>query len=107
MLEDWRCVLNVTCYVDSGWAGCHKSRRSTSGSMVQVLDCTVIHTSRTQATVELSSGEAELHAIGHGINEALFVRNIVPEAEFARKVNMFTYTDSPAGKSMATGFWRR
>ena len=81
------------------WAGCHKTRRSTSGSLVQVLDCSVIHTSRTQATVALSSGEA-----GQGINEALFVKNIILEAEFARKVNIVTYTDCTAGKSMATRF---
>ena len=86
------------------WAGCHKTRRSTSGSLVQVLDCSVIHTSRTQATVALSSGEAELYAIGQGINEALFVKNIILEAEFDRKVNIATYTGSTAGKSMATRF---
>ena len=59
-LGDWRCTVDVTC--------CHKTRRSTSGSLVQVLDCSVIHTSRTQAAVALSSGEAELYAIGQGIN---------------------------------------
>ena len=104
MLGDWHCTVDVTCYVDSDWAGCHKTRRSTSGSLVQVLDCSVIHTSRTQATVALSSGEAELYAIGQGINEALFVKNIILEAEFARKVNIVTCTDSTAGKSMATRF---
>eukprot|EP00439_Symbiodinium_sp_Y106_P016692 s1580_g2.t1 len=48
MLGDWYCTADVTCYVDSDWAGCHKTRCSTSGCLVQVLDCSVIHTSRTR-----------------------------------------------------------
>ena len=52
----------------------------------------------------MSSGEAELYAIGQGINEALYVRNIILEAEFARKERIEAFTDSTAGKSMATRF---
>ena len=104
MRADWRCTLDIACYVDSDWAGCSRTRKSTSGSTVQVLDCDVIHSSRTQATVALSSGEAELYAIGQGVNEALFVKNLVLEAEFARRVQIVAYTDSTAGKSMATRF---
>ena len=70
MLGDWRCTVDVTCYVDSDWAGCHKTR--VQHCLVQVLDCSVI---RIQATVALSSGEAELHAIGQGIDEAFFEKH--------------------------------
>ena len=52
----------------------------------------------------MSSGEAELYAIGQGINEALFVRSLILEAEFSRRVNVIVYTDSTAGKSMASRF---
>ena len=69
-----------------------------------MLDCDVIHSSRTQATVALSSGEAELYAIGQGVNEALSVRSIVLEAEIARKVRIEAITDSTAGKRMANRF---
>ena len=92
------------CYVDSDWAGCNKTRKSTSGSIVQILGSTVVHSSRTQATVALSSGEAELYAIGQGVNEALFLKNLILEAEFARKVRIEAYKDSTAGKSMAIRF---
>ena len=104
MLADWRCTLDIACYVDSDWAGCSRTRKSTSGSTVQVLDCDVIYSSRTQATVALSSGETELYAIGQGVNEALFVKNLVLEAEFARRVQIVAYTDFTAGQSMATRF---
>ena len=51
MLSDWTSSMDIVCYVDSDWAGCSKTRKSTSGSTAQVLGCDVIHTSRTQATV--------------------------------------------------------
>ena len=91
-------------FVDSDWAGCRKPRKSTSGSIAQVLDCDIVHSSRTPATVALSSGEAELYAVGQGINEALYVRNIVLEARFARNVRIEACTDSTVGNSMATRF---
>ena len=104
MLSDWTSSMDIVCYVDSDWAGCSKTRKSTSGSTAQVLGCDVIHTSRTQATVALSSGEAELYAIGQGTSEALFLKSLILEAEFAKKVNMIVYTDSTAGRSIATRF---
>ena len=103
-LSDWKCILDIQCFVDSKWTGCSKTRKFTSGSIVQVLDCDIIHSSRTQAAVPLSSGEAELYAIAQGTNEALYVRNIILEAEFARKVRIEAFTDSTAGKCMATRF---
>ena len=105
-LSDWKCILDIQCFVDSDWAGCSKTRKATATSdcIVQVLDCDIIHSSRTQANVALSSGASELYAIGQGINESLYVRNIILEAEFVRKVTIEAFTDSAAGKSMATRF---
>ena len=62
----------------------------------------MISLSRTQATCALSSGEAELYAIGTGINEALHIKNFLIESELATKVNITVHTDSTAGKSLAT-----
>ena len=71
--------LDIVCYVDSDWAGCSKTRKSTSGRTAQILGSDMIHTSRTQATVALSSGEAELYAIGQGTSDALlgFVLEVI------------------------------
>ena len=93
MLEDWLCVTDVTCYVDNGWAGCHKTRPSTSGSIVQVLGDMVTHTSRTQAA---HSGEAELYAIGQGINEALFVKFLHAELDAAGLLRCVRFTPPSA-----------
>ena len=103
-LSDGNCSLDVNVYVDSDWAGCSKTRKSTSGSTVNILGCNMVSTARTQGTLALPSGEAELYAIGQGVSEALFLRSMLLEAKLAKKVNVIAQTDSTAGKSMATRF---
>ena len=71
---------------------------------VKPLNCPADFCTRTQGTIALSSGEAELYAIGQGISETLYVRNLILDAELAKKVKLHIYTDSTAGKSMATRF---
>ena len=98
------CTLDIDYYVDSDWAGCRTTRKSASGTVVQLLNSTVSFESRTQGTIALSSGEAELYAIGQGTSEALFVKNLITEAKLAKSVNITVHTDPIAGKSMATRF---
>ena len=59
-LANGNCSLDVNVYVDSDWAVCAKSRsrKSTSGSTVNVLGCNLVPTARAQATLALSSSEA-------------------------------------------------
>ena len=72
-LSDGNCSLDGNIYGDSDWAGCSKTRKSTSRS-TDILGCNMISTARTQGTLALSSGEAELYAIGQGVSEVLFLR---------------------------------
>jgi hypothetical protein len=70
--------LNI--YVDSDWAGCHQTRRSTTGFVIELLG-TCIHLGLvTQGVVALSSAEAEFYAISTGAQEALYIRNFIMEA---------------------------
>ena len=46
-------------YVDSDWAGCPDSRRSTSGFVLMLNDAAISWRSKRQLTVALSSAEAE------------------------------------------------
>ena len=100
---DGSCSMDVNVYVDSDWAGCSKTRKSTSGSTVNVLGCNMGSAARTQGTLALSSGEAELYGQS-GVSEALFLRSMLLEARLAKKVNVIAHTDSTAGKSTATRF---
>ena len=75
-----RCVLwyayqgtpsEVTCFTDSDWAGCKRTRRSTSGGCMMWGSHPVKMWSRTQALVSLSSAEAELYAAIKACSETL------------------------------------
>lgn len=46
-------------YVDTDFAGCKESRRSTSGGVCLNQGSNIKHWSRTQTTIALSSGEAK------------------------------------------------
>ena len=69
----------VTTWVDSDWAGCRITRRSTSGGVIKVAGCLVLSWSRVQNTVACSSGEAEFYAICMGAAESLFVHVVASD----------------------------
>ena len=52
----------LTGYTGSGWAGCNLTRRSTSGGVIVHGSHLLLHYSRIQAGVALSSPEPELNA---------------------------------------------
>jgi len=67
-------VIRGLC--DSDWAGCVRTRKSTSGGVV-LLGCHLIsHWSSTQTVIALSSAEAELNAVVKMTSESLGVRNL-------------------------------
>ena len=61
--------LDLRCFTDSDWAGDKTTRRSTSGWLCSLLGTPLSYASRTQATVTLSSSEAELMALSSGMAE--------------------------------------
>ena len=97
-------AIDVNIFVDSDWAGCHDTRRSTSGVSLFVLGANILSHSRTQATVALSSGEAELYAIGSGTADALFIKSLLEESAIFQRANLCVFTDSNVGKSIASRF---
>ena len=93
--------LTVTCHTDSDWAGCTSTRKSTSGVLCSALGVAISALSRTQQTLALSSGEAELYALGLGVAESLFIKSLIFESGSAKTCSITSYTDSTAGKSMS------
>lgn len=61
-------------YVDSDWAGDSTDRRSTTGYIFKVFNCSVSWASKKQATVALSSTEAEYMALSVAASEACWLR---------------------------------
>ena len=59
---------------DSDWAGCVRSRKSTSGGMVVFGGFAVKHWSATQSTIALSNGEVEYNMLARAALGALGVQ---------------------------------
>jgi hypothetical protein len=102
LLDPTKTAIDINTFVDSDWAGCGTTRKSTSGCALFILGVNVCGISRTQQTIALSSGEAELYAIGLGVSESLFVRTLLLESKLCSKCSITVHTDSTAGKSMAS-----
>ena len=72
----WQESCGIETSVDSDWAGCPKTRKSTSGGMVFRGGHLLKHWASTQKTIALSSGEAELAAIVKGACESMGMRSL-------------------------------
>jgi hypothetical protein len=84
-------------YSDSDWAGCAKTRRSTSGGMILRGAHLLAHWSTTQSTVALSSAEAELNALIKAASETLGVMNMLKAMGKDFKVEIFTDSSAANG----------
>ena len=87
-------------FTDSDWAGCRASRRSTSGGVVMHGRHAILHWSKLQANVALSSGEAELNSQVKGAAEGLGVRNAARDLGMQLQVRCLG--DSSAAKGILT-----
>jgi hypothetical protein len=85
-------------YVDSDWAGCMKTRKSTSAGVILFgLHC--IRTwSTTQGSLATSSAEAEFYAIIEGGSRTLGMASLGKDLGCSLKAIM--YSDASAGRSM-------
>ena len=84
--------------VDTDFAGCLKTRRSTSGGSASVGNHLLKVWSTTQPTVALSSGEAELGGIVRGASQALGLQSVA--ADLGLKWQVVVHTDSTAAIGM-------
>ena len=68
-------VKRLGVYTDSDWASDQVTRKSTSGAVI--MEGMRLHASRGQASVALSSCEAEVMAASEGIKEALLLQEVL------------------------------
>ena len=78
----------IEVFVDTDFAGCQSTRRSTSGGVAMVGQCCVKHWSKTQSTISLSSGEAELHGIAMGCSQALGLQSLLNDLGWNLKIKV-------------------
>jgi hypothetical protein len=71
--------IEIKTYSDSDWASDSLDRRSFSGCVIYLNNCLVSWCSKKQATVALSSVEAEYMALSDASRETLYVSNLISE----------------------------
>ena len=84
----------IDTYVDTDFAGCSVTRRSTSGGCSMIGTHCVKHWSKTQSTIALSSGEAELGGIAYGTAQTLGLQSLA--ADLGMKLGINIWTDATA-----------
>ena len=86
--------------VDSDWAGCRKTRKSTSGGCMMIGNHLLRSWSSTQPIIAMSSAEAEHYALVEGATRSLGLQSMMRELGLKRVI--FLQTDSSAAKSFAS-----
>ena len=84
----------IDVYADTDFAGCKKTRRSTSGDVLTMGKHTLRHWSVTQPTIALSSGEAELSGIVKAATMGLGFQSLAADMGLALPLRI--HTDSLA-----------
>ena len=95
--QDEQAVLNV--YSDSNWAGCHKTRKSTSGACFMHGGHLIRSYSKTQSVLALSSAEAELYALTSAASEGMGMKLMM--MEFGTKMDVMVHVDASAAIGIA------
>jgi len=90
----WQDEGELMVFVDTDFAGCLKTRKSTSGGCALIGTHLVKHWSTTQRVVTLSSGEAELAGIVKGAAEALGLKSLA--RDLGREIPIKLFADSSA-----------
>jgi histone deacetylase 1/2 len=91
----------IDVYTDTDWAGCPKTRKSTSGGCVLFGSHAMKHWSSTQASVALSSGEAEFAGVIRGAGQGLGYQALL--ADLGVSVPLRVWTDSSAAIGICSG----
>ena len=90
----WQEVKAIDIYTDTDWAGCPRTRKSTSGGCV-LLGAHAIKTwSSTQSSVALSSGEAEFNGVVKGAGIGLGYQSLL--RDLGQDIPVRVWTDSSA-----------
>ena len=92
-------VISIRVMSDSDWAGCLRSRKSTSGGTITIQGGCIKTWSSTQSSLALSCAEAEYYAAVKAAAEGLGIQSLAQDLGVTMKVQLGL--DSSAAKSMA------
>ena len=77
---DWQSEQNVIdVHSDANWAGCKRSRKSSSGGTIAIGSHLIKSYAQTQAVIAKSSGESELYGVILASTEALGISTLLED----------------------------
>lgn len=88
-------------FADADWAGDKNDRKSVSGSVFMVFGNTVSWWSRKQASISLSSTEAEYVSLAEGICEVKWMKGLFKEIGLSCKQPITIFEDNQSCKKIA------
>jgi hypothetical protein len=86
-------------FVDSDWAGCQDSRRSTSGYTLMLNGAAVSWKSKRQPVVALSTAEAEFIAASSVVQEVIYARRLLENSGSRRRIRPLFSRITPLASS--------
>ena len=93
-LYPWQTASRTDIYSDTDWAGCVKTRKSTSGGCLMLGKHLIKSWSSTQASVSLSSGESEFYGVVKASGVALGYQSLL--RDLGHNIPVRVWTDSTA-----------
>ena len=93
-------------FVDTDFAGCHTSRRSTSGGVALRGGHCIKHWATTQTTVALSSGEAELGGMCRGASHGVGLQALAADLGIPLSLEVLADATAAIGMCRRRGLGR-
>ena len=90
----WQAAGQLEVYADTDWAGCPRTRKSTSGGGMMMGSHLIKSWSSTQPLITLSSGEAEFHGVVKAAGTGMGYQALL--ADLGVAVPLRVWTDSTA-----------
>ncbi len=93
----WQRATHIDCYSDTDWAGCPRTRKSTSGGCLMVGQHLLKSWSSTQGPISLSSGEAEFYGVVKASSTALGYQALLEDLGIPMAVRVWTDSSATIG----------
>ena len=94
---EFQTAEGIECYTDTDWAGCTRTRKSTSGGCLMVGRHLIKTWSATQASIALSSGEAEYYGVVRGTGIALGIKALYSDIGLTLPIRVWTDSTAALG----------
>lgn len=93
---------HVSVYCDADWAGDVDDRKSTTGCVVLLFGSPIFWMSKKQATVALSTAEAEYMAISAALQEVKWLAQLLGELSCSVQTPIPVFSDNQAAISISS-----